>query len=293
MKLDEVLAEHAKRRQEDPGYIMTAIFKKATPSHRTRAGEDDTIVALDPNTKRLLFYENDRSNSRVYVDLGGLSRSSSGAVSLRPLRLPHRHMLPEVLALYNNNFDWRDMRQDFIKGILESSELMYEIYVDIIDGEYAARVRDLYTYNAVSTDIIRRWPYPLVPDNNLFGSSEYRYNRGNIYCERSFQPSRSCHIGSNTMVGAHTTVGNGSRISGTIIGHGCQIGKNVLIRNSFLWDNVLVDDDSIIDQALVCSDVHIFPSTRIEPGCVLSFGVSVGPDITPSCRAQNHYHSSC
>jgi hypothetical protein len=54
----------------------------------------------------------------------------------------------------------------------------------VIDGEYAARVRDLNTYKAVSRDIINRWVHPLVPDNNFLGISTYRHHRGAVYQEQ-------------------------------------------------------------------------------------------------------------
>lgn len=51
-------------------------------------------------------------------------------------------------------------------------------------GEYAARVHNLRSYDAISRDLLSRWAYPFVPDTNVFykagpwGPSSYRYGRG-------------------------------------------------------------------------------------------------------------------
>ena len=47
--------------------------------------------------------------------------------------------------------------------------------------EYAARIHNLRSYDAISRDIISRWVYPLCPDTNLFPGAEYQFRRGHIY----------------------------------------------------------------------------------------------------------------
>jgi hypothetical protein len=53
-----------------------------------------------------------------------------------------------------------------------------------LQGEYAARVHNLRSYDAISRDLLARWAYPFVPDTNVFykagpwGPSSYRYGRG-------------------------------------------------------------------------------------------------------------------
>ncbi len=51
--------------------------------------------------------------------------------------------------------------------------------------EYAARVHNLRSYDAVSRDIVARWCYPFVPDTNLAtrgeGLTYFTYGRGRVY----------------------------------------------------------------------------------------------------------------
>ena len=60
----------------------------------------------------------------------------------------------------------------------------------MITGEYAARVRSLNTYAGISKDIINRWTYPMVPDNNILGTTTYEFSRPSIYKENNVILSR-------------------------------------------------------------------------------------------------------
>ena len=55
----------------------------------------------------------------------------------------------QVLALFTENFDYQDIRKDFLYGILTSDLLGKTIYCHIVKDAYAARVRDLQTYDAI------------------------------------------------------------------------------------------------------------------------------------------------
>ena len=176
------------------------------------------------------------------------------------------------------------MRQDFVLGILESEVLQYKIHVDIIEEEYAARVRSLNTYAAVSRDIINRWTYPLVPDSNISGymwdNFSYTYTRPNTYKEDDVRLARSCVIKRGNVLGAGTVVGESSTIQTSVLGRNCIIGNNVTITNSFLWGDVTVEDNCNIQNSILCNRVVIKANTTIEPGCLISFDCAVGPDIT-------------
>ena len=70
-------------------------------------------------------------------------------------------------------------------GDLESETLGKRIYVQVIEDEYAARVRSLNTYSALSRDIVNRWTYPLVPEMNFTSNSSYSLYPSFTYKERS------------------------------------------------------------------------------------------------------------
>jgi translation initiation factor eIF-2B subunit epsilon len=102
-----------------------------------------------------------------------------------------------VPSLFQDNFDYGDVRRDFVHGVLTSDLLMKSIYCYIAKEGYAARVRDTRSYDSIrfapnfsddsshltepSKDILSRWTFPLVPDDNHPGGHSYEHLRGNKY----------------------------------------------------------------------------------------------------------------
>jgi translation initiation factor eIF-2B subunit epsilon len=64
--------------------------------------------------------------------------------------------------LLTDNFDYQDLRTDFICGVLGSEILGHRINTHVVQGAYAARVKDLWTYDSISKDVIHRWTFPMV-----------------------------------------------------------------------------------------------------------------------------------
>jgi translation initiation factor eIF-2B subunit epsilon len=87
----------------------------------------------------------------------------------------------DVPSLFQDNFDYQDLRRDFLHGVLTSDLLMKKVHCYVLREGYAARVRDTRSYDAVSKDILARWTFPLVPDNNHPGGHVYDHLRGNRY----------------------------------------------------------------------------------------------------------------
>jgi translation initiation factor eIF-2B subunit epsilon len=79
---------------------------------------------------------------------------------------------------------------------------MKNIYCYVAEEGYAARVQDTKSYQSIrfpffslladlfthfhldSKDILSRWTFPLVPDNNHPGGEVYEHRRGNKYIAR-------------------------------------------------------------------------------------------------------------
>ncbi len=52
-------------------------------------------------------------------------------------------------SLFQDNFDYGDIRRDFVYGVLTSDLLMKNIYCYVAKDGYAARVADTRSYDAV------------------------------------------------------------------------------------------------------------------------------------------------
>eukprot|EP01102_Stenamoeba_stenopodia_P018545 TRINITY_DN6807_c0_g1_i2.p1 TRINITY_DN6807_c0_g1~~TRINITY_DN6807_c0_g1_i2.p1 ORF type:complete len:673 (-),score=125.69 TRINITY_DN6807_c0_g1_i2:49-2067(-) len=278
IKLDQILQRHKDRYEKDKKTLLTMVFKKATPSHRTRSLEDDTVIAVDKQTGQLFHFDNSPESSSVQISLDNFLEDYS-SISFRHDLIDCRIDIcsPEVLYLFTDEFDWEDLRQQFVKGVLSSEILGNKIYTHVVSGhEYAARVRNLRTYDAVSKDIIYRWTYPMVPDQNWTGETSYSNNRACIYKENNVKLARDCVISKESVIGASTEVGSNSVIAQSVIGRRCYIGNNVTITNSFIWDDVIIEDGAKIVSSIICNKAQILQHAVVSKGCIVSYKVVVG-----------------
>ena len=67
---------------------------------------------------------------------------------------------------------------DYLKNEVLNVDMGFKFFMAEITNGYAARVHTPHTYDIISSDIIRRWVYPLVPDNNFSLASNYSLVRG-------------------------------------------------------------------------------------------------------------------
>ncbi|KAI0341739.1 nucleotide-diphospho-sugar transferase [Trametopsis cervina] len=281
IRLDEVVRIHKERRKTNKDAIMTMVVKESGASHRTRSKGDSSVFVLDAQTSECLHYE-----------------PVLGVPPTKHVRVPREILVDhpeveirndlidcmidvcsvEVPSLFQDNFDYGDIRRDFVSGVLTSDLLMKNIYCYVAKEGYAARVADTRSYDAVSKDILSRWTFPLVPDDNHPGGHLYEHLRGNKYIakDNTVTLSRTCKINSNTLIGSHTTVAPGATITSSVIGQRCTIGSNVTLSNAYIFDDTTIGADSIINQSIVGSGVQVGEGSRVERGSLVGDRVVLG-----------------
>lgn len=287
---NKAMAVHKHKKLLDKDHILTMVLTQASPLHRTRSPLDPATFLLDKKTNRCIYYQ-------PIPSISNAGKSSSASINIDPELLEdvEDEMLirndlidchvdictPHVPQIFQDNFDYQYLRQDFVNGVLTSDLLKKTIYAYIIENdEYAARVESWATYGAISQDILARWSYPLVPDANLLDNQTYTYEFNNIYKEEKVILAQSCKIGTSTSIGSKSSVGEGSHISKSVIGRNCQIGKNVKITNSYIWNDVVIEDNSVIDHAIIAHNAKIGSGATINPGVVIGFNVELGKNKT-------------
>ncbi|KJE88922.1 translation initiation factor eIF-2B subunit epsilon [Capsaspora owczarzaki ATCC 30864] len=281
MKLAPVLATHRLRREKDKGAIMTMVMKTASPAHRTRSLERDSVVAVESNSQRLLAFRQQRSPNATKFVLPVSVFKEHAAVQVRyDLYDCHINICSAVVpVLFTDNFDYQDI-YDLVHGILDEEEILgNKIFIHELNNEYAARVDNLRAYNAVSKDVIHRWTFPMVPDYSSEPGEAYKYGRNNIYQDERVLLSRSCNVVEDVVIGKGTKVGENSQITCSTIGRNCVIGAGVTIENSYIWDNVEIEDGCTIKNAVLCNKAKILRNVAVESGSIISFNVVVGPDV--------------
>jgi len=189
---------------------------------------------------------------------------------------------------------------------------MKNIYAYVAKDGYAARVQDTKSYDAVrfvgflvllfcrltrsalSKDILSRWTFPLVPDNNHPSPHAYEHRRGNKYfprdntvvlsrcvtlssrCRLLMNP-RTCTVGTNTLIGSHSQILDNAVITSSVIGRRCKIHPRAKITNSYIFDDTTIEADCVVTNSIIGSMVHVKEGTVIKKGCLIADEVVVGP----------------
>jgi translation initiation factor eIF-2B subunit epsilon len=284
LPLESALAAHRARRAKDKNAIMTMVLRAAGTTHRTKAQEINPVFVIDPSKDRCLHFEqmpNRDQTHFVSIDADLLSSNQELEIRQDLIDAGIDICTPEVLALWSDNFDFQAPRKGFLHSVLKDYELNGKtIHTHIVTDHYAARVRNLHAYDAVSKDITSRWAYPLCPDSNLLQGQSFRLQKGNIYKEEGVILARDCIIKSKTVIGRGTSVGDGSVISNSIIGRNCTIGRGVTIDGAYIWDHASIGDGCTVKKAIIANEVSLGRKCIIESGALISYGVSISEGVT-------------
>ena len=275
-------------------------------------------MGIDKETKRLLYYEDDERAAEIHLDREACIDGRS-QVDLRH-DLQDCDILicaPETLYVFRENFDYQRIRQDFICGILSDETLGNKIHAfELQDNEYASRVHNLRSYDAISRDIITRWTYPFVPDVVLSALVEetaeeeeeeeeedlglnpspnasglvledergIRCAAHYIYIDRGVAVPITSSIGPCSLINARTVISDNVTIHSSIIGFDCHIGVGAVIEDSYIHDGVVVGDNCVVRGAMLMDRCTVHENTIVNQGCVLSYDVVVGPMVElPTC----------
>lgn len=290
-----VLEAHKERHKRDSSAIMTLLMKQVGSTdfcngqllHSSiRTNTEDLVVAIDPaHDNRVLVY--DDHNSKKSVALPCSFFSSHAQIDLRSDLLDCGIDIcsPDVLARMADEFDYRDIRREFVANSVAEEEegLQNKIFAHIIKPtEYAARIRDFATYHAVSKEMLRRWCYPVVPDILPSGyEKQYRYTLGRhyLYQERNdgkTRIGRSSKVHGPGMIGSSCFIGESCRIEGTVLGNFCRINDNATVIGSHLWDSVEVGHGATVLQSILSDGCLVKAGAVINRGCIIGAGCVVG-----------------
>ena len=261
------LEEHRARRKKDSSAIMTCLFKEVggwdcVDTHDTdsskkrdddnneddnnndnsqsqstpkttycnlRPADEDLVVALS-KTNRILVYDNHASRKSTQIPCSFFQAHPLADFRSDLLDCGIDICSPDVLARFSDEFDYRDIRQEFVTNLVAEEEegLQSKIYAHLLGpSEYAARVHDFSTYAAISQDLLKRWCYPVVPDNLPSGyerEQHYALERRFLYRERKGRSrmERSSEVIGPGMIGSHCVIGADCRVEVSVQG-----GKHV------------------------------------------------------------------
>ncbi|KAH0529771.1 hypothetical protein TsFJ059_004479 [Trichoderma semiorbis] len=288
--LDGALAAHRKRRETSAANIMTMVLHSGGPAdHRTKTNGITPVFVVDTKTQRCLHYdEMNPLQSDHYLSMDPLiAEELSTEFEIRADLIDAQIDIctPEVLALWSESFDYELPRRNFLHGVLKDWELNGKmIYTEIFEDGYAARASNLQMYDAISRDVLGRWTFPFIPENNIMPKQTYKKHSNNVVIETGASHAADAKL-QNSVIGTNSSIGSGSRIVNSIIGTGCKIGANVTLENSFIWNNTTVGDGTAISQSILAGDVVIGKGCTIPTGSLISYGVHISDSISLSTAA--------
>lgn len=292
MNLTAALQAHKARRAVDKNYILTMVLKETSPFHRSRERCEGGVFAIDAATHECLAYEPVESENVADITLSSNRLSTAGgglgSLSVRFDLLDCQIDIcsVNVLALYTENFDYQDVRKDFLRGVLTSDILGVRVATHILRSEYASRVRSPHLYDSISKDIIERWVFPVVPEADPLETQPYSYRKENRYIGPDVVLSRSAQLGRNVVLGSGVSVGEGSVIRNSVIGAHCRIGADVVLDNVYLWECTVVESGCCISHSIIADHVRVRTGSTIARGCLITSNITLGPkaDLPPRTR---------
>ncbi|GME97975.1 unnamed protein product [Ambrosiozyma monospora] len=151
LDLGKVVNLHKLRKQQDRDYICTMVLKQASELHRSRSFIEPSCFILDKETNRCLYYQDippvDGAKSTVSIDPEVLDNVGEFTVKNDLIDCHVDICTPVVPTIFQENFDYQDLRTDWVKGVLTSDLLKKHIYAYITAHHYAARVESWQTYD--------------------------------------------------------------------------------------------------------------------------------------------------
>ena len=280
LDLAPALARHKARREKDKNAIMTMILRETDANGLDSRRSKRPVFVIDPREDRCLHYEviggKKSKSKRLLLDPDFFS--AHGEIEVREDLIDCRIDIctVDVLAQWNENFDYQSMRKSFLFGVLKDYELNGKtVHTHIVTDQYATRVQDLSTYASISKDMAKRRTFPYCPDSNFLDDQSYRFTADKVYLEDEVILGRTAVINDRSVVGRETAVGEGSIISRSVVGRHCLIGKNVTIEDSYIWDDVRIEDDSTIHHSIVADGSKIGAGSNIGPGSLITYNTDI------------------
>lgn len=285
LPIEGALSKHRARREADKNAIMTMILREAGRNHRTKSSSYTPVFVIDPTKDRCIHYEeiDHHTDHPRYLTIDTELITSHAEIDIRQdlIDCSIDICTPDVLSLWSDSFDYQSPRKHFLFGVLKDYELNGKtIHTHIVKGHYAAKVRNLKAYDAISKDVISRWTYPLCPDTNLLPGHSFDFHKGNVYQEQGVTLARSCVIGRRTVIGQGTSIGDKTTVNNTVLGRNCKIGKNVTLEGVYIWDGVVIDDGADVRHAIIADRAVIGKNCTVEPGALISYGVKIADGMT-------------
>lgn len=280
--IEHAVKYHKDLKHKDKDRIVTMVTTEASSVHRSRPRDDPATFILDAENNKCIYYESispiNGRKGNISVDAEFLEGVDDFMIRNDLIDCHIDICSPIVPAIFTENFDFLHIRNDFTTGILTFDLLKRSIYVYIAHGFYGARVANIQTYRSITSDLIERYVYPVVPEINFLENTHYLYESNHIYKDANIVLSQSCKLLADTVIGAQSFVDERTKINGSVVGSNVKIGSDVKIQDSIIYDNVVIGDNTEIVGSIIGGDSTVKSSVEVL-NSVIGYNCVIDSDI--------------
>ena len=119
------IADHKVRKKADAANMMTILLKPTTTGSGPsvlRTGSEDLVVGLNEDTGQIILFEDDITKNKVDLPSSFFDSHSKIAVRTDLLDTGIDICSPDVLARFSDEFDYRDIRKQFVHNSCAEEE---------------------------------------------------------------------------------------------------------------------------------------------------------------------------
>ena len=131
VNLKELIAYHKLKRKEDMNCVMTMIFKRIRENSNTAAVTEDLTLVM--NRSGQLFYFNDSLTDPIKLSGALFAEQEDLMIKYNLLDSGIAICTPEFLLQFSDNFDYQDIRKDFIQNEVANWTMGKHIFAYLLE----------------------------------------------------------------------------------------------------------------------------------------------------------------
>ncbi|KEG04127.1 hypothetical protein YYE_01030 [Plasmodium vinckei vinckei] len=215
-----------------------------------------------------------------------LSSSVSSIIISCDVLIPNIYIItPEVLKLFEENFDYQCIRKDLIYNILKQEIKIEEIYVHELndDNNYTecnqmiVTLFDFRTYYNFYKTLIEKNIHPFLSKAHhlLPDIPQLIYTEPGFYRSKNSLFTDDCKIFKSSSIENFSEIMNDTTIESSTICKNCKVHKNVTIVNSIIGKNTIIKSNVVILNSFISENVIINENVFIDEGCIIGRNMNI------------------
>lgn len=320
INIRQMVKLHKLNRERDPKTAMTILLLPTeTDDNAARQGHDDDnlksptdqqfstrrVSTITNALGKVLWYQRHRRGTGISFPTYVMNDNNEVFVTAQSPDPSMTICSIDVPGLFADNFDCMT-RDGLVKGLVEPDDLnCCSVYQHVVRDGFTINIATWGDYERASLSMIQRRLSPLRPEVSLTsGRHRYQYiaydcyyrtpscnlaggtggRQGHFLDERNTR-QQLARMAYQVVFGEGIEVSDTASIRSCVFGNHCSVGDNTVLDRAFVGDNCIIEAGCKVTQSYIGHNVHLLPNTVLEKGCVISAGVTLGPNKTLSAAS--------